>query len=49
MGHSLEGKDEHYLIPSEKDLTEAMKKYTAWFDKEIANVDHFVDHENSNS
>ena len=49
VGHSLEGMDEHYLIPSEKDLTEAMKKYTAWFDKEIANVDHFVDHGNSNS
>ena len=49
VGHSLEGMDEHYLIPSEKDLSEAMKKYTAWFDKEIANVDHFVDHGNSNS
>jgi integrase len=48
VGHSLEGMDEHYLIPSEKDLAEAMKKYTAWFDSEIANVDHFVDHENSN-
>jgi integrase len=49
MGHSLEGMEAHYLNPSEEDLTEAMKKYTAWFDKEIASVDHFVDQKNSTS
>lgn len=49
VGHSLEGMDAHYLVPSEEDLAEAMEKYTAWFDNEIANVDHFVDHENSSS
>ena len=35
LGHSLQGMDVHYLVPSEEDLMDAMEKYTLWFDDEI--------------
>jgi integrase len=46
LGHSLKGMDKHYLSPSEDTLTEAMDKFTRWFDSQLenANVDQSVDH-----
>ena len=38
LGHSLQGMDAHYLVPSEEDLHAAMDLYTAWLDKEIVTV-----------
>ncbi len=43
LGHSLLGMDVHYMAPSDDDLKNAMEKYTAWIDDQIANVDHSVD------
>lgn len=34
LGHSLQGMDVHYIVPSEEDLRAAMERYTAWLDKE---------------
>jgi hypothetical protein len=36
LGHSLKCMDAYYLKPTEKDLTEAMDRYTVWLDEEIA-------------
>jgi len=48
LGHSLKGMDRHYIVPGEKDLKKAMKKYTAWLDGqlnlELKSLDHFLDH-----
>jgi len=41
LGHSLQGMDVHYLVPSR--IQEAMAKYTAWLNEQIANVDQNVD------
>jgi integrase len=49
VGHSLTGMDKHYLTVSEERLREGMERYTAWFDSQIATVDHSVDHENATS
>jgi integrase len=38
LGHSLQGMDAHYLVPSEEDLHAAMDLYKTWLDKEIATV-----------
>ena len=38
LGHSLQGMDAHYLVPSEEDIHAAMDLYTTWLDKEIATV-----------
>jgi integrase len=32
IGHSLQGMDVHYLIPTEDSLKEAMDRYTQWLD-----------------
>ncbi len=32
LGHSLEGMDVHYIVPSEQDLTRAMEQYAAWIE-----------------
>ncbi|MGP8051675.1 MAG: tyrosine-type recombinase/integrase [Desulfobaccales bacterium] len=42
LGHSLQGMDIHYLVPSEDDLHRAMTRYTEWLDGQIANVSHGV-------
>jgi len=46
MGHSLRGIDQHYIIPTDLSLTEAMEKYTRWLDGQLnlANVDYSVDY-----
>jgi hypothetical protein len=36
LGHSLIGMDAYYLKPTDEDLREAMDRYTAWLDKELA-------------
>jgi len=36
LGHSLQGMDAHYLVPSEEDLRAAMDLYTEWLDDQIA-------------
>jgi len=47
LGHSLEGMDAHYIVPSEDSLTKAMDQYTEWLNKQIEdvflNVDQTVD------
>jgi integrase len=35
IGHSLEGMDAHYLVPTEDSLTEAMDRYTRWLDERL--------------
>jgi integrase len=35
LGHSLQGMDLHYIVPSEEDLYQAMEKYTQWLDGEL--------------
>ena len=36
LGHSLKGMDVHYLVPSEENLTNAMKRYTEWLDNNLS-------------
>ncbi len=36
LGHSLKGMDAYYLKPTDEDLTEAMDRYTAWLDEQLA-------------
>ncbi len=48
LGHSLKGMDAYYLKPSDEDLREAMRKFTGWFDTQIANVTHLVTQEGKN-
>ena len=47
LGHSLQGMDTHYIVPSEETLTQAIDKYTRWLDdqiaKTVASVDQNVD------
>ncbi len=47
LGHSLKGMDRHYIVPSEKQLTDAMSQYTEWLNSQVntvlENVDHLVD------
>jgi integrase len=47
LGHSLQGMDPHYIVPSEETLRQAMDKYTRWLDdqiaKALASVDQNVD------
>jgi integrase len=35
IGHSLQGMDVHYLIPTEDSLREAMDRYTQWLDERL--------------
>jgi len=35
IGHSLQGMDVHYLIPTEDSLKEAMDRYTRWLDERL--------------
>ncbi|HOI95033.1 MAG TPA: site-specific integrase [Syntrophobacter fumaroxidans] len=35
LGHSLQGMDVHYIVPSDDDLQRAMTIYTAWLDSQI--------------
>ena len=47
FGHSLQGMDPHYIVPSEETLKQGMDKYTRWLDDQIAetvaSVDQTVD------
>jgi integrase len=43
LGHSQRGMDRHYLRPKDAELREAMDRFTAWFDAQIASVDQNVD------
>ncbi len=45
LGHTLQGMDVHYIKPSDDDLTDAIKKYTQWFDHEmsLSNLDQSLD------
>jgi integrase len=45
LGHSLQGMDIYYIKLSNDDLKEAMDKYTAWLDTQIANVTQTVTQE----
>ncbi len=45
LGHSQEGMDAHYMAPSEDDLHQAMDKFTALLDREIANVNKSVNND----
>ena len=36
IGHSLQGMDVHYLIPTEGSLKAAMERYTDWLDERIS-------------
>jgi integrase len=38
LGHSLQGMDVHYLVPTEENLKQAMTKYTDWLDRQFAEV-----------
>lgn len=38
FGHSLQGMDVHYIVPSEDDLAEAMVVYTNWLDNQISSI-----------
>jgi len=38
LGHSLRGMDAYYLKPTDDDLVEAMARYTAWLDQQIAST-----------
>lgn len=46
-GHSLQGMDAHYIVPTDEDLKEAMGKFTKWLDSELQSVDQNVDQENT--
>ena len=35
IGHSLQGMDVHYLIPTEDSLRVAMDRYTQWLDERL--------------
>ena len=35
IGHSLQGMDVHYLIPTEDSLKETMDRYTQWIDERM--------------
>jgi len=39
LGHSLQGRDVHYIQPGEEALKQAMAVYTAWRDGQLGNVD----------
>jgi integrase len=47
IGHSMQGMDVHYLVPTEDTLKREMARYTQWIDNQLegesANVDHSVD------
>jgi integrase len=38
LGHSLQGMDVHYLVPTEEALRKAMDRYTKWLDGEVSKV-----------
>ena len=38
VGHTLQGMDLNYLVPSEDDLRMAMQKYTDWLDDQLKKV-----------
>ena len=38
VGHSQNGMDRHYLRPKDAELREAMDRFTAWFDAQVASV-----------
>ena len=44
LGHAMQGMDVHYISLTDDDLRNAMDTYTAWLDREAANVDQTVDH-----
>jgi integrase len=43
LGHSLQGMDPHYIVPSEETLKQGMDKYTRWLDDQIAETVASVD------
>ena len=42
LGHSLQGMDRNYIVPSNDDLKKAMNKYTEYIDDQITNLDHLL-------
>jgi len=36
LGHSLKGMDTYYLKPTDEDLGNAMARYTAWIERQLA-------------
>lgn len=42
LGHSLQGMDVHYLVPSEDDLHCAMAKYTEWLDGQLTLITSII-------
>jgi integrase len=42
LGHSLKGKDVHYLAPSDESLKEAMDKYTRWLEDKIQEANQML-------
>jgi hypothetical protein len=47
LGHSLQGRDVHYIQPGEEALKQAMAVYTAWRGDEIAKVNQNVNQANN--
>lgn len=43
LGHSLKGMDAHYIVPTDKALTNVMERYTRWIDQKFLIVDQTVD------
>lgn len=44
LGHSLKGMDVHYMAPDDDASTKAIDRYTTYIDREISNLEHFLDH-----
>jgi integrase len=44
LGHSMQGMDVHYLVPTEDTLKREMARYTQWIDSQLANASANVDH-----
>ena len=43
LGHSLQGMDAHYLVPTKHSLREAMDRFTKWLDKQLADAFASID------
>jgi len=43
LGHSIQGMDRYYIVPTDKDLSKAMEKYTKWVDLELKKGDQMGD------
>ncbi len=43
LGHSIQGMDRYYIVPTDKDLSKAMERYTQWVDLELKKGDQMGD------